>query len=65
MFVKYAQTEKKCIASGWACKTFANYLIGLDDFELQTDHKPLVPLMTSKDIDRAPGRGQRLLIRLM
>ena len=37
----------------------------MDRFKLITDHKPLVPLMDTKDLDTVLIRCQRLLLRLM
>ena len=61
----YAQIEKECLASTYACEKFDKYLMGIDKFTLYTDHKPLIPLMNTKDLTDTPLRCQRLLIRLM
>ena len=61
---RYAQIEKEALALTWACERFSDYLIYLQ-FHLQTDHKPLVPLLSNKNLDKLPIRVQRFRRRLM
>lgn len=62
---RYAQIEKELLAVTWACDHFSQYLLGGQPFIVQTDHKPLLPLINSRDLDNVPLRCQRMLMRLL
>ena len=61
---RYAQIEKEALAITWACDRFADYLMGLQ-FHVETDHKPLVPLLSAKRLNELPIRVQRFHMRVM
>ena len=61
---RYAQIEKAALAITWACDRFADYLMGLV-FHIETDHKPLVPLLSTKRLDELPLRVQRFRMRML
>ena len=50
---QYAQIEKEAVAVTWSCEKFSNYILR-SKFEIETDHKPLVPLLSSKHINESP-----------
>ena len=60
----YAQIEKEALALMWVCERFSDYLIGLK-FHIHTDHKPLVPLFSTKQLDELPLRVQRFRLRML
>ena len=47
---RYAQIEKDVLAATGACDKFSDYVPG-QTFHIETDHKPLVPLLTTKHLD--------------
>ena len=47
-----AQIEKEAMAT-WACEKFSTYILGMK-FMIETHHKPLVPLLGSKQLDNFP-----------
>lgn len=60
---RYAQIEKEALAVTWACDKFADFLLG-SKFAIDTDHKPLVPLLCTKHLDNLPPRVLRFRLRL-
>ena len=60
---RYSQIEKEALALVWACERFSDYVVG-KSVELETDHKLLVPLLTTTHLDRMPPRVLRFRLRL-
>ena len=60
---RYAQIEKEALAVTRACEKFSNYILGCK-FEIETDHKPLVPILSTKHLDNLPPRVLRFRLRL-
>lgn len=61
---RYAQIEKEALAITGASGHYRTYLPGLQ-FHIETDHKPFVPLLTTKRLDELSPRLQRFRMRLL
>ena len=62
---RYAQVEKEALGVTWACEKFSDFLVGLKNFKVETDHKPLLALLQKKGLDELTPRIQRFRMRLM
>ena len=60
---RYSQIEKEALAIAWACEKFASYVLG-KAIHLETDYKPLVPLLNRTNLDSLPARVLRFRLRL-
>ena len=58
----YAQIEE-ALAVTWSCEKFSDYILG-SKFEIETDHKPRVPLLSSKHLNDLPPRVLRFRLRM-
>ena len=61
--LRYAQIEKEALATTWACEKFSTYVLRMK-FTIETDHKPLVTLLGSKNLDSLLPRILRFRLRL-
>lgn len=61
---RYSQIEKEALALVWACEKLQDYVLG-KYIGLETDHKPLVPLLSTNSLDSLPQQVLRLRLHLM
>ena len=57
----YAQIEKDMLAIVFGCTRFHEYILGLQNVDIETDHKPLEMILT-KPLHQAPTRLQKMIM---
>ena len=62
---RYSMIEKEACAVLMACEKFQLYLIGLPQFVIRTDHKPLKQILETKPIAELTVRLQRMRMRMI
>ena len=60
----YVVIEKEALAATWASERFSEYILGTT-YTIETDHKPLVSLLATKELHKLPPRIQRFRLLLM
>lgn len=60
----YAQIEREALGITWAAEKLSEYITGIH-VVFETDHKPLVQILQSKNLDTLTPRLQRFRMRLM
>ena len=62
---QYAQVEKEALGVAWACEKFREYITGIKDLVIETDHRPLLTLLKTKNLDELSPRLLRFRMRVM
>ena len=52
---RYAPIEGEALAAAWGTAKCKHYLLGMPHWTLAVDHKPLVPILSTKDLDAIPN----------
>ena len=59
---RYSQTEREALAIMWACEHLNMFVMG-QEFDLYTDHKPLLPMFNNPK-SKPPARIERWMLRM-
>ena len=63
---RYAVIELEMLAVAWAANKCKTFLMGLQNFQVITDHNPLIPILNNHRLDEIDNpRLQRLKTKLM
>ena len=60
----YSPIEKERLGFTWVCEGASEYILGKPVIG-ETDHKTLLPMLTTRHLDQLPPRIQRFRMRLM
>ena len=61
----YYPIENEMLAVTWGCKKLNIYLQGLPHFDIETDHKPLIPILNNKLMTEMSPRIQNMRMKLL